>query len=176
MAPSIVKTTNRADAPPLASTFSHLSIVPMPPVNPSLYFLSVAGQVGSPPPTSPPAPLPTAFHEQATNAFTNVAACLALGGATPQDITKITIYVVGLEPSMRSALIDAINAFFHVDSQDKAHAPPSTLLGVAALASKEFLIEVDATAVVAVPSELNESTEKADYAEDTETTRELLQL
>jgi enamine deaminase RidA (YjgF/YER057c/UK114 family) len=153
MTPSIVKTANRSDAPPLAPTYSHLSIVPVPPLNPTIHLLSVAGQVGTPASTSPCAAVPTAFRDQAANAFANVAACLALGGATAQDVTKLTIFVVGLEPSMRGPLMEEITCFFRVEGQDKQHAPPSTLVGVAALAAKEFLIEIEATAAVAAPAD-----------------------
>ncbi|KAJ9144214.1 hypothetical protein NKR23_g6082 [Pleurostoma richardsiae] len=148
MSSSIVATVNREDQPPLASTFSALSIVPIPPHKPAVHLLHTAGQVGLPSPSSPSAALPTSFREQAENAFANVAACLALGGATPRDITKITIYVVDYELSMRAVLAEVITAFFSTGGSEKPHAPPSTLLGVAALASKEFLIEVDAEAVV----------------------------
>lgn len=64
-------------------------------------------------------------------------------------MTKITTYVVGYDPSMTDVLLDAITAFFYVDDKTEIHKPPSTLLGVAALASPEFLIEVDITAVIA---------------------------
>lgn len=101
-----------------------------------------------PPPSSPPTPFPTSFREQAISVFANPGACLALGGAKPRDVTKITIHVVGLGPEMKSDLVGTITDFFTVDG--KQHKPPSTLLGVAALARKDFLIGVDATAVVAV--------------------------
>jgi enamine deaminase RidA (YjgF/YER057c/UK114 family) len=145
MAPSIVTTLNRTDVPPDAPTLSHLSIVPFPPLNPTLHFLTVAGQVG----ISPPLPIPTSFRQQAINAFANLRACLALGKATPQDITKINIYVVDLGPEMRDDLREVITNFF-TDENGKQWKPPSTLLGVAGLASTDFLVEVDATAVVAV--------------------------
>jgi len=153
MPPSIITTANRSDILPLSPTYSHLSIVAFPPANPTIHFISIAGQVGTPPPTSPPglpAPNPASFHEQAINAFANVAACLAVGGAKPQDITKITIYVVDYEESMKSVLGEVITNFFQIRGQEKQHTPLSMLLGVAALASKDFLIEVDATAVVTV--------------------------
>jgi enamine deaminase RidA (YjgF/YER057c/UK114 family) len=113
-----------------------------------VYLLRTAGQVGTPPSITPTAPIPLSFREQAENAFSNVATCLALGGATPRDITKITIYVVNYELSLRDILVDVIAAFFSTNDGEKPHAPPSTLLGVAALASKEFLIEVEAEAAI----------------------------
>lgn len=146
MGVSIVSTASRSDNPPASSTLSHISIVPVPPKNPTIHFLTVAGQLGTPPPTTPQTPTPTSFREQAINAFANLGQCLTLGGATPRDITKINIYVVGLDPSMRGDLIEVITNFFTFEGEQ--HKPPSCLLGVAALAGKEFLIEVDATAAV----------------------------
>ncbi|OKL57038.1 hypothetical protein UA08_07353 [Talaromyces atroroseus] len=150
MSPPVITTLDRTDAPPATSTFSSLSVTAIPSVNPSVYLLQTAGQVGTPPPTTPPSPIPTSFREQAENAFANVAACLALKSATPRDITKISIFVVDLEPSMRGALIEVIQNFFRGEGDDAPHKPPSSLIGVARLASSEFLIEVEATAVVAV--------------------------
>ncbi|KAI1609750.1 hypothetical protein EDD37DRAFT_380419 [Exophiala viscosa] len=144
----IVTTLNRSDGPPDAPTLSALSVVPLPPVNPTAYLLQTAGQIGKPPPTTPSTPFPTSFHEQAANAFANVGACLGLKGATPRDITKITIYVVNLNASHREPLIDVIRNFFRIEGQE-SHKPPSSLIGVAGLASPDFMIEVEATAVVA---------------------------
>ncbi|EOO02405.1 putative endoribonuclease l-psp protein [Phaeoacremonium minimum UCRPA7] len=160
MAPPIVSTINRSDIVRLATTYSDLSIVPFPPHKPVLHLLRTAGQVGTPPSPScsPPGPVPASFREQAENAFSNLAACLKAGGATPRDITKITIFVVGLVPSLRGDLVEVITAFFSPGEGEGeegagAHAPPSSLIGVAALASSEFLIEVEAEAAVAVEPE-----------------------
>ncbi|KAL4781944.1 Endoribonuclease L-PSP/chorismate mutase-like protein [Aspergillus varians] len=150
MPPPIVTTLNRPDTSPAAPTFSDLSVVPIPPLNPTTHLLQTAGQVGTPRPTTPPTPLPTSLQAQAQNAFANVAACLHLKGATPRDITKITIFVVDLVPEMRSVLVDVIQEFFRAEDGAESHKPPSSLVGVARLASSEFLIEVEATAVVAV--------------------------
>jgi enamine deaminase RidA (YjgF/YER057c/UK114 family) len=150
MNPPVVTTLDRTDAPPAAPTFSNLSVVAIPPVNPSIYLLQTAGQVGTPPPTTPSSPIPTSFREQAENAFANVAACLALKSATPRDITKITIFVVDLNLSIRGPLIEVIENFFRGEEGGTPHKPPSSLIGVVRLASSEFLIEVEATAVVAV--------------------------
>ncbi|KAF5005662.1 hypothetical protein FDECE_7918 [Fusarium decemcellulare] len=144
--PPFVETLNRPDKQPLEATFSDISAVPFSVGGPPVYLIHTAGQVGTPSLGSAQE-IPTSFKEQARNAFQNVAACLALKGATPQDIIKITIYVVNYDPSLRGEIIDVISSFFTAIDGHR-HEPPSTLLGVASLALPEFLIEVDATAVI----------------------------
>jgi enamine deaminase RidA (YjgF/YER057c/UK114 family) len=78
---------------------------------------------------------------QARQAFANVARALAAAGATPDQVTKITIYVVG----HRSEYLPAISAARISVFGD--HKPADTLLGVATLAEPGYLIEVDAIAV-----------------------------
>lgn len=168
MAVPVVTTVNRRDKAPLAPTFSDLSIISIPAAKPAVHLLRTAGQVGTPAPATPPAPIPTSFLEQAQNAFANVAACLALGGAVPRDITKITVYVVNYDMTMREELIQVITEFFRPTRDEKPHKPPSTLLGVEALASKEFLIEVEAeAAILALPEGPGVATER-ENAENTE--------
>jgi enamine deaminase RidA (YjgF/YER057c/UK114 family) len=149
MAPPIVQTANKAEATPLAATFSDLSIVPVPPGQSTVYLLRTAGQVGMPPPSSSATEMPQSFQEQAQNALQNVAACLVAGGAKPQDITKLTIFVVDLDASARNALIHLITEFF-TDEDGHQHRPPSSLVGVAALAMPAFLVEIEADAAIAI--------------------------
>ena len=67
------------------------------------------------------------FPGQVKAVFTNVGRALTAAGARFQDVTKITIYVVDYSPEQ---------------------LPASTLVGVQALARPEFLIEVEAVAVL----------------------------
>ena len=73
--------------------------------------------------------------------------CASLGcvaaGATYADIVKITTYVVGHKPEHRVVIGQARASFF-----PKGTPPASTLIGVAALALPEWLIEIEAVAVV----------------------------
>ena len=83
---------------------------------------------------------------QTEQAYLNVATALAAVGATFDDVAKLNVYVVDLAPEklydfgagvMRAAErlgIDPIK--------------PITLLGVAALAEPDLMIEVEATAVL----------------------------
>jgi len=79
---------------------------------------------------------------QARRAFANVGRALAAAGAAPDQVTKITIYVVHHRPEDLPAISAARMAVFG------DHKPADTLLGVQALAEPGYLIEVDAIAVV----------------------------
>ncbi|MBI5923792.1 MAG: RidA family protein [Betaproteobacteria bacterium] len=79
---------------------------------------------------------------QAEEAYRNVLLALAAAGATPAQVVFLRNYVVGYNPSH----IEVLN-----QARRKAwgpHQPPAaTLLGVAALALPDILIEVEAVAV-----------------------------
>jgi len=75
--------------------------------------------------------------------FANLRTALEGAGATPADVTKITIYIVGYRPEMRSLVGEARSAVF-----GPATLPASTLVGVQALAEPGFLIEIEAIAVL----------------------------
>jgi len=85
---------------------------------------------------------PGDYALQAEEAYCNVALALAAAGCTPQHVVFLRNYVVGYHPG----LIETIN-----QARRKAWgphpAPAATLLGVAALALPEILIEVEAVAV-----------------------------
>lgn len=80
---------------------------------------------------------------QTTQALRNVGLALAAAGASFADVVKITTYVVDYRPEMRPIIGQARAPFF-------AGRPPpaSTLVGVSALAAPEWLIEIEAIAVV----------------------------
>ena len=79
---------------------------------------------------------------QARQAFANVGRALAAAGAGPEQVSRITIYVVQHRPEYLP-LISAARAAVFGD-----HLPADTLLGVEALAEPGYLIEVEAIAVV----------------------------
>jgi len=80
---------------------------------------------------------------QAMQAFQNLAAALAAGGATTADVVKMNIYVKDYKPEHAALVSEALRRFF-----PQQQLPTSTWLGVQALAKEEFLIEVDAVAIV----------------------------
>jgi enamine deaminase RidA (YjgF/YER057c/UK114 family) len=79
---------------------------------------------------------------QARQAFANVGRCLAAAGARPEQVARITIYVVGHRPEYLPIISAARIAVFG------DHRPADTLLGVETLAEPGYLIEVEAIAVV----------------------------
>ena len=79
---------------------------------------------------------------QARQVFANLGRALAAAGARPDQVTKITIFVVGYQRDEHLPTIEEGRvALFG------AHKPADTLVGVAAL-SPGYLIEVEAIAVV----------------------------
>ena len=86
---------------------------------------------------------PGDFAGQVRQVFANLRTALVGAGATPADVTKITIYVVDYKPELRLLLGEARSAVFGPGT-----LPASTLVGVQALAEPGFLIEIEAIAVL----------------------------
>ena len=80
---------------------------------------------------------------QTEQVMKNVQRGLEVGGATFDDLVKITIYVVGYTPEARAQLLAVRNRYI-----DAASGPASTLIGVQCLVAPEFLIEIEALAVI----------------------------
>jgi enamine deaminase RidA (YjgF/YER057c/UK114 family) len=78
---------------------------------------------------------------QAHRVFANLGRALTAAGARPDDVTRISIFVVDYRRD-QLPLIDEARATLFGD-----HRPADTLVGVAALSRPEFLIEVEAIAV-----------------------------
>ena len=83
------------------------------------------------------------FAAQTAQCMRNVGLALTAAGASLADIVKITTYVVDYRPELRAVIGKARAPFF-------ANRPPpaSTLVGVTALALPEWLIEIEAVAVI----------------------------
>src|SRR5258705_3694782 len=80
---------------------------------------------------------------QTTQVMHNIGLALKAAGASHADIVKITTFVVGYKPELRPIIGKARSAFF-----EGMEPPASTLVGVTALAAPEWLIEIEAVAVV----------------------------
>jgi enamine deaminase RidA (YjgF/YER057c/UK114 family) len=81
---------------------------------------------------------------QTRQVMENLKTALAAAGATFADVVKITTYVVAYQPEHR-AVIAAVRGE-HLSAEQP---PASTLVGVQALASPDFMIEIEAIAVLA---------------------------
>ena len=79
---------------------------------------------------------------QARVAFANVGRALAGAGARPEQVAKLTIYVVHHRPEYLDDISAARIAVFG------EHKPADVILGVETLAEPGRLIEVDAIAVI----------------------------
>jgi enamine deaminase RidA (YjgF/YER057c/UK114 family) len=79
---------------------------------------------------------------QARQVFANLGRALAAAGARPEQVTKITIYVVGYRRDYLPVIEAGRVALFG------DHKPADALVGVEALANSGQLIEVDAIAVI----------------------------
>ena len=80
---------------------------------------------------------------QTEQVMRNLGLALAAGGAGFADVVKLTIYVVDYQPELRAVIGKARTPFFAGNTP-----PASTLVGVSALASPDWLIEIEAVAVV----------------------------
>jgi enamine deaminase RidA (YjgF/YER057c/UK114 family) len=79
---------------------------------------------------------------QVKQVFENLKKALASQGATFTDVVKINIYVVNYKPEYRQVIAEVRGQHF------AANPPASTLVGVQSLARPDFLIEIEAIAVV----------------------------
>ncbi|MGH6642761.1 MAG: RidA family protein [Bradyrhizobium sp.] len=80
---------------------------------------------------------------QTEQVMRNVGLALAAAGASFSDVVKITTYVVNYKSEHRAIVGKARAPFFA-----KGTPPASTLVGVSALALPEWLVEIEAVAVV----------------------------
>ncbi|KAL4925427.1 RidA family protein [Aspergillus undulatus] len=134
---------------------SDISIVHFPPGTdtPTLAFIRTSPQDARRPPQTPRVDMPRPFREQARNAFINLADLLAQGGARPQDVTKLTIYLSSTQsgPGKTFQLGDAMEEFFTYQEPDgrlRMHKPPVVIFRDQVLGEGHGKIEVDAEAVV----------------------------
>ena len=80
--------------------------------------------------------------EQARQAFRNLEKAMAAAGGTLKDIVTLRIYVVDYQAECGTAVGTILRETF------SPQKPASTWIGVSALAVPEFLIEIEATAVL----------------------------
>ena len=84
---------------------------------------------------------PGNLRAQARQVFANLGVALAAAGARPEQVTKITIYVVHHRPEHLPVIEQARIGLFG------DHKPADTVVGVETLAGPGYLLEVDAIAV-----------------------------
>ncbi len=115
--------------------FSHISIAPPGRI------VHLAGQPG----VNADGTFPTGLAAQTERAALNLAAALDASGATPDDLVKITILVVGWNETMTDQLFEGIIAAAAVRPLP---AVPTTMHGVQALFQDAMLVEIEGVAVI----------------------------
>jgi enamine deaminase RidA (YjgF/YER057c/UK114 family) len=81
--------------------------------------------------------------EQARQAFRNLKKAMEAAGGTLKDIVALRIYVVDYQAESGTAVGTALREFF-----SPQNPPATTWIGVSVLAAPEFLIEIEAIAVL----------------------------
>ena len=81
---------------------------------------------------------------QLRGVFAALRTQLADAGATLGDVVKMNTYIVNYEPAHLELFKDVRDEFF-----PKLNRPASTLVGVTALALPKYLVEIEATAIIA---------------------------
>jgi len=80
---------------------------------------------------------------QTEQTFENIKTALTAAGATFRDVVKTNLYVVGLKPEHVPVLREVRSRYVSAE-----HPPASTLVGVSALVGADWLIEIEAIAVI----------------------------
>lgn len=80
---------------------------------------------------------------QTEQAFRNIEIALTASGATFRDVVKTSLFVVGLRPEHVPILREVRSRFVSAETP-----PVSTLVGVSALVGPDWLIEIEAVAVI----------------------------
>lgn len=83
------------------------------------------------------------LKRQTEQAFENLKLALVAAGATWNDVVVTRLYVVGLKPEHVPVIREVRSRYASPE-----HPPASTLVGVSALVGAEWLIEIEAMAVV----------------------------
>ncbi len=81
--------------------------------------------------------------EQTAQALTNLGHALAAAGASPADVTQLRIYVANHKPEYIRVVGPRLSRFF-----EGGPPPAQTWIGVQSLGLPDFMIEIEAVAVV----------------------------
>ena len=146
------QTFNPPDVPTPPPTYNQVAITPiLPSSSSSSKLITLAGQTGLEPGTGN---ISSEFEAQVKRAYSNVANCLKAAGAAPDDIIHVRHYIVN---NTGDAALDAKDVVDRgwgplwiefMDREANGHRPPDTVLGVASLAKKALLYEVEVWAIV----------------------------
>ena len=96
--------------------------------------LYISGQIGT----------GSNLEEQSITTFKNLEALLHQFQATFKDVVKMNTYIVNFNPEIDLPIFRKVRASFLGDSD----FPASTLVGMSVLGNREWLIEIEAIAVL----------------------------
>jgi len=83
------------------------------------------------------------LREQTRQALRNVRTGVEAAGGTLADVVSLRLYLAGYRPADAGPVGEALREFFPGEKP-----PASTWIGVASLAVEDFLVEIEAIAVV----------------------------
>lgn len=83
------------------------------------------------------------LRAQAVQTFENIKRALSAAGASFKDVVKTNLYVVGLKPEHVPILREVRSRYINAEQP-----PASTLVGISALVGADWLIEIEAVAVI----------------------------
>lgn len=83
------------------------------------------------------------LRAQTQQVYENLRYCLKFAGADFEDLVKMTTYVVNYKPTDIEIVREVRKGYL-----SKENPPASTLVGVQALAHPEYMIEIEAVAVI----------------------------
>jgi 2-iminobutanoate/2-iminopropanoate deaminase len=86
---------------------------------------------------------PDDLHAQTVQALPNIEIALKSAGASITDIVSMRIYIVESKLAEDRHITEALKTFFPTD-----RLPASTWVGVPALSNKDFLVEIEAVAMI----------------------------
>lgn len=142
------RTFNLASVPSPSPSYDQVAVTP---ILPTSKLVTLAGQVdlsvlGS--------AHPVTITEQASAAYKNVAQCLKAAGASPRDIVHVRHNIVQNTGDPAVDGIDIVDRGWaplwtkFLDEEGAGHRPPDTVVGVASLAKKALLYEVEVWAII----------------------------
>lgn len=138
---------NPVDVPTPPPTYSQACITP---VLPTSKLITLAGQTG----LRSDGTIPAGIKSQAKGAYEAVRNCLKAVGATPRDIIHVRHYIVRETGDADQDVKDVVDRGWgelwieFMNSEGEGHLPPDTVVGVAGLAKKGLLYEVEVWAMI----------------------------
>jgi enamine deaminase RidA (YjgF/YER057c/UK114 family) len=147
MSSSKPQTLNPPAVPTPPPTYSQACITPLLPTS---KLITLAGQTG----LQRDGSISPDIKIQAREACKAVHECLKASGATPRDIVHVRHYIVKETGDAEMDKLDVVDRGWgeewmeFMDREADGHRPPDTVVGVANLAKRGLLYEIEAWAMV----------------------------